>query len=424
MGVDNRKRRAAKQRKQQRQRRSGQRASGPPRADESWDAEAAFAEVQQRVLRVVRLLGQRKLTEAEVAHAAAWLHAGCAPYPRHVVEIVLYDLMSVVVGNAVAGGWSPEDLSELVRRNLGPAHLSTLAAELRQDEGRHPRGQAWRDAVELIDADPELGVDAGAPVTSLLALVALLSGAPLLTDAIAAAAAASGPEHPKLARVRALLAKAESTEYDEEAEALSAKAQELISRYALERLMGDGVAGDRSDLQVRRLWLDAPYVRAKTLLVSAVASANRCRAASADRLGFSVVVGAAADLDAVELLVTSLLVQADAAMLRHGRRTSASGAARTKSFRQSFLTAYATRIGERLAEANAAVARAAGADLLPVLRSQEAKVAEEFNRLVPHTTGRAVGVSNGEGWIAGLAAADLAALDVSARLAGHGEQVS
>ena len=30
---------------------------------------------------------------------------------------------------------------------------------------------------------------------------------------------------PKLARVRALLAKAESTEYDEEAEALSAKAQ-------------------------------------------------------------------------------------------------------------------------------------------------------------------------------------------------------
>jgi len=30
--------------------------------------------------------------------------------------------------------------------------------------------------------------------------------------------------------VRALLVKAESTEYDEEAEALSAKAQELISR--------------------------------------------------------------------------------------------------------------------------------------------------------------------------------------------------
>jgi hypothetical protein len=129
-----------------------------------------------------------------------------------------------------------------------------------------------------------------------------------------------------------------------------------------------------------------------------------------------VVVGATADLDAVELLVTSLLVQADAAMLRHGRRTTASGVTRTKSFRQSFLTAYATRIGERLAAANATAACAAGADLLPVLRSQEVKVAQEFDRLVPHTIGRSASASNGDGWIAGLAAADLAALDVSARL--------
>ena len=216
--------------------------------------------------------------------------------------------------------------------------------------------------------------------------------------------------------MRALLAKAESTEFDEEAEALSAKAQELISRYALDRLLEDGPASDRSDLQVRRLWLDKPYVRAKTLLVSAVASANRCRAAGADQLGFSVVVGSASDLDAVELLVTSLLVQADAAMLRHGRRTSASGTTRTKSFRQSFLTAYALRIADRLERANVEAARAAGADLLPVLRSQEEKVAEEFVRLVPHSVGRSANVSNSEGWAAGLAAADLAALGVNGRL--------
>ena len=416
MGVNNRKRRAAKQRKQQRADRAGQRPEERPAAGESWDAEAAYAIVEQRVLLAVRVLGLKKLAEPDLAQVAELLLVRAKPYPKHVVEIVLHDLVRAVIEGVAAGGWSPEDLSELVRRNLGAAHLPTLAAALREEEVSRPRGQAWRDAIDLMDGEPALDIGTHGEVASMLGLVALLRGVPLLTEAIASTAAASGPEHPKLARVRALLAKAESTEYDEEAEALSAKAQELISRYALDRLLDGGSERDSSDLAVRRVWLDAPYVRAKTLLVSAVASANRCRAASAERLGFTVVVGAAADLDAVELLVTSLLVQADAAMLRHGRRTTATGVTRTKSFRQSFLTAYATRIGERLADVNATAARAAGADLLPVLRSQEAKVAEEFDRLVPHTIGRSASVSNGDGWIAGLAAADLAALNVRARL--------
>jgi hypothetical protein len=87
------------------------------------------------------------------------------------------------------------------------------------------------------------------------------------------------------------------------------------------------------------------------------------------------------------------------------------------SRRQSFLTAYATRIGQRLAAVNnLAAARAGEVDLLPVLRSHEVKVAEEFDRLVPHTVGRSASVSNGEGWAAGIAAADLAVLDVDRRL--------
>ena len=385
------------------------------RARESWDAREAGAVVAQSVLFSLRLLGQKKLTEAGVTQAAERLVARVAPYPRHVVEIVLHDLAAETVGEVVAGGWSPDDLGELVGRNLGSTHLPALVAVLLDDESRHPRGQQWRDAIDRMDCGPTLSVGI-ADVAALLGLVAVLRAAPMLSEAITSTATSSGPEHPKLARVRALLAKAESTEFDEEAEALSAKAQELISRYALDRLVAHGPSAGRDDLATRRIWLDPPYVHAKTLLVSVVAAANRCRAAGADRLGFSVVVGSPADLDVVELLVTSLLVQADAAMLRHGRRTSAAGAGRTKSFRQSFLTAYATRIGERLAAATHAAASAAGADLLPVLRSQEEVVAEEFDRLVPHTRGRSASVTNGEGWFAGLAAADQASLDVSARL--------
>lgn len=65
----------------------------------------------------------------------------------------------------------------------------------------------------------------------------------------------------------------------------------------------------------------------------------------------STVFGFMADLDAVELLFTSLLVQANAAMLRAGAKRDAHGRSRTRAFRQSLLLAYATRIGERLSQA-------------------------------------------------------------------------
>lgn len=364
MGVNNRKRRAARQRKQARDRHeAGGKRGSHPRSDETWDAEAAYEVAEAKVHAAVRRLGRQRLADAETARVAEWLVASVAPYPRHVVEIVLGDLLVRVVHAVAEGGWAPADLAELVRRNLGPAYVPTLAAALHEDCREHPRGHAWQSGVDKIAAQPALPLGRGDVLRSTLGLAALLTHTPLLSDTVATTPREGGPEHPKLARVRALLAKAESTEYDEEAEALSAKAQELISRYALDRLVDEGAAPGGGDaLHTRRLWIDAPYVRAKATLVSAVASANRCRAASAERWGFCVVVGAAHDLDAVELLLTSLLVQANAAMLRHGRRTDLAGTTRTRSFRQSFLTAYATRIGQRLAAANVAAARAGDVD--------------------------------------------------------------
>jgi hypothetical protein len=63
------------------------------------------------------------------------------------------------------------------------------------------------------------------------------------------------------------------------------------------------------------------------------------------------VVGFPPDLRAVEALFTSLLVQATRTMASHGARCTSSGRSRTRSFRQAFLTSFAARIGERLAEA-------------------------------------------------------------------------
>jgi hypothetical protein len=232
-----------------------------------------------------------------------------------------------------------------------------------------------------------------------------------------------------LARVRALLAKEESTEFPEEAEALSAKAQELMSRYALERALVDAEAGDAEPITARRLWLDAPYVGAKSLLVDAVASANRCRTVLAEKLGFVTVLGDDVDLDAVETLTTSLLVQATRAMISAGRQTTRHGVSRTRSYRQSFLVAYATRIRERLqaatteamSETEAAMARqhpdadgsgaSASSRLLPVLAARERAVDDLCDELFPKLVTRRTSVSNAAGYHAGRAAADLAVLD-------------
>ena len=93
-------------------------------------------------------------------------------------------------------------------------------------------------------------------------------------------------------------------------------------------------------------------------------------------LAFSTVFGFDADIDAVELLYTSLLVQANRAMARD---EPAKGKARIKAFRRSFLIAYAHRIGERFTRATRHEI-AQHTDLLPVLRDRDLQVREAVTR--------------------------------------------
>ena len=217
-----------------------------------------------------------------------------------------------------------------------------------------------------------------------------------------------------LEKVRALLAKAESTTFPEEAEALSSKAQELMARHAIdEAMVGAGAGVDDGPTGVR-VPVDDPYAGAKSILLSEVASANRCRAVWSKGYGFSTVVGFESDLEFVDVLYTSLLVQATSAMVAAGSQFDRSGRSRTRSFRQAFLLAYATRIGQRLRAAEAASRAAAaeeyGAALLPVLADRSAAVKAAEAAAFPGAVSRSVSVSNAAGWAAGSAAADLASL--------------
>lgn len=372
------------------------------------------------VTRAVARLDPRK-ADADTARSLAEVTLSrLRPVPVRFLVRATLDLLLRSTDRAARGGWGPTDLGELTRRRAGPGCVAVLAGVLHDYAGR----ETWTRAAwsgELDGLGPPATPDPSSVegLAEALQVAALLAAAPTIagpTHAVAPVAA-----HPKLAQVRALLAKAESTEYAEEAEALSAKAQELIARYSLDRLLqshpgpgGSGAAGVSS----RRLWLDAPYVLAKASLVHEVAGANRCRSVVTEALGFCLVVGDVADLDAVELLVTSLLVQANTAMVRHGRRVDRSGSSRTRSFRQAFLLAYAYRIGDRLRAAAAEAVHEVGeeARLLPVLRDQETRVSEALEAMLPHLSTKTTTISNPEGWAAGRAAADLAALDVRARL--------
>jgi hypothetical protein len=369
MGKSNRQRRAAKQHERARQTRQQR----DPSTSAPRDDRVAIAELVYAAVAALRA-GDR--TPAALISA---LEDG----PPALVRSVLEDSIRQQRALLSQHGWTPSDCDELVRRRL------------------------------------KVDIDAGTVERSVRTL-ALLCGLPPLPEVAPPPRPKAGDG--KLAKIRALLAKAESTTFPEEAEALTAKAQELIVRHRIDRVLLD--AGTNADGPVgRRIWLDNPYADAKAQLLHVIATANRCRSVNLDGIGCCHVIGFAGDLDVVDLLHTSLLVQATTAMAAAGSQRDARGRSRTRSFRQSFLVAYAHRIGQRLAEAVAhseaeAVeeARVGGIELLPVLARRDRAVDEVVNIAFPTLVSRSTRVTNAAGWHAGSTAADLADLSVGGKL--------
>lgn len=340
------------------------------------------------------------------------------------------------------GGWQPAEAHRVVTRRGRPAHghlvTDAVAAHLRRFRRRDvdPRwvaqadelgaGVWWQDDAGYLDAfGARHRLDRITVLDEALTLLSVLAGLPSIEvlvpppgEAPVASRPGTSADARLLERVRALLAKAESTGYPAEAEAYTAKAQELVARHSLDEAVLSARTGGTAVVPfARRIGVDHPYEGEKASLLDAVARANRCQAVWSPELGFVTIFGFDADLDAVDLIYTSLLVQGNRAMAQSEPPGGKAGRARLKAFRQSFLVAYATRIGERLtgaaeaALADAARAAAAGGGLLPVLAGRDEQVRETVNRIFPHTVrSRGARVDSLEGWESGRAAADSAAL--------------
>ena len=203
---------------------------------------------------------------------------------------------------------------------------------------------------------------------------------------------------PLLARVRKLLAKAEDPACTPtEAEAFTAKAAELIAKYGVDQALLAGADPALDPVGDRVVTVVAPYARDKAGLLGAVAVALRCRVVFLERRGTARVhksgllaavaaplrcrvvhltrpgltqshlFGHAADLERVELLFTSLLVQA-----AHGlAATGVPDFDHPAAFRRSWLVGFTEAVRARLTEADrAAAAGVPGAELVLVDRTE------------------------------------------------------
>jgi hypothetical protein len=357
-----------------------------------------------------------------------------------VVNRVLLDTLLRNVDDAWRRGWQPAEMVRAAHRRYTARHgritRDVIAGQMRDYPAAtvDPRwlsqlaaleAQVWWEHddhyVTVLGERQEL--DRASTITTLIEVLHVLAALPVIETVGPApgdarpgeAGAAADVDQRMLDRVRALLAKAESTNFPDEADAFTAKAQELMARHRIDHALLVATTGARDQPVTRRVSIDNPYEAPKTLLLQVVAEANSCRAVWTKRFGFTTIVGFPTDLDATEMLFTSLLVQATRAMTHEKPSIDAYGRNTTRSFRQSFLTAYASRIGERLQAATDDVDRemagsATGSQLVPVLAAREKAVRDLFAEHFPELTQHATTVKNWAGWASGRAAADRAAL--------------
>lgn len=237
----------------------------------------------------------------------------------------------------------------------------------------------------------------------------------------------------RLATIRALLAKAEATDFPDEAEAFTAKAAELMSRYAIDEATVWAADRTSGTPEHRSITLHRPYLIQKSVLVHEISSIFGCQSirmmegvsAPTEQVA---IIGFSSDLDLVEAMVTSLMVQAATAMVvdQPTGLSSSSAAAFRRSHLMGFIDTAASRLRDRHQATIDERERAAGpgpgatsgagagprsgsvpvpASMSLVLADRADAVSEEFRRRFPHVRHARVSVgSSRDGRVAGQAA--------------------
>lgn len=152
-----------------------------------------------------------------------------------------------------------------------------------------------------------------------------------------------------LDRVRKLLAKAEAAGVTvEEAEALTAKAAELMARYGIDRAMLAASRPETDKPDSRIIDIANPWAQVRAHLLAGLAAAMRCQVIllGANGPGARVhVFGYASDLERTDILYTSLLLQ-----MAHGLTAALppAGVRSPRAWRRSWLLGFAAAVVTRV----------------------------------------------------------------------------
>lgn len=372
------------------------------------------------------------------------------PAVRGAVTTLLRGQLQEAVTRAWQHGWQPADLHRMARRKHKEPTVRELARGIRDELATYPRSTVdprwWNQLEELPDPHaapaPPRG-QAEAPMNPVRAwqrdcaacvqarvmlnrLPVLKIIGPLPGEARHRATDVPTVDDKLLTKVRRLLAQAEGTPYEAEAETFTAAAQALMARHRIDRAVLEATDPTHRNTgpDAVRIGIDRPYEEPKMHLLHVICVANGCRGVWTQPAGFATVVGFESDRRAVELLYTSLLVQATAAMRREGDGQGRHG--RSRRYRASFLMGFAAQIGQRLqgaSTAEEALAVEAGtttADSVALaLRGREEDVSHRVQELFEGlVTSRSRGVRDYGAYVQGGAAADRANLAVGGRLTG------
>jgi hypothetical protein len=229
------------------------------------------------------------------------------------------------------------------------------------------------------------------------------------------------PPSALLDRVRKLLAKAEAEGVTPpEAEALTAKAAELMARYGIDRARLAATRPETDRPGSRVIDIGNPWAQVKAHLLAGLAGAMRCQCVLLNSSGPGArihVFGYASDLERADILYTSVLLQ----MARGLAVAVVPGGVRSvRAWRRSwllgFVTAVITRVrsAEDRAVASAGVEEHSGPSTALVLADRAVVIRRQVQEAYPVTTRTRITYS-GRGYGAGYVQGERADIG-SARL--------
>ena len=221
-------------------------------------------------------------------------------------------------------------------------------------------------------------------------------------------------------KINALLRKAESTGSQAEADALFGKAQELMTKWAIDDAMLDQARGkdEQEKIEQRVVILRSNFYDADAGILTSVAVNNQARVLVTERKGekrgerYAYIVGFPTDLDRVEMLFTSMMIQMGSALEQHIRNLPeplASDRYAKKQERKSFRIGFSSRIYTRLREARDTTAQTGtGNPYALALQSKEERVQNYLDEMGAGPKRRGKQKISSSGYVAGQRAADRA----------------